>query len=490
MSLRVGCSAGSMGDEVRKAAMPDSPSWIATGAVLRAGRELSSWVFGKNPASYPSRTTGSAMATNTSMIETSTPYHINSLPQEMLEEIFRQYLRGLRVPGCPSDNEPTGSLCHIVSRARTSTTPFTLAHTCSFWRTIIMSNPSFWSTIVVCEPRPCDFPLFEFWLSRSGDCPLDLTIAQWEILDEVTDRILYLAMSHSSRWKSISLRLEADMEALLTRKLPRVPIPQLERFQLDLNLVEWSAEGVAQISHHLSSSPRIRGATLQLRACDPALIAATNWACLSDVRIHHIQLVDLLHILPSMVRLRSLSILSLHDPAPGHSIDTTQPPTLLPGLTSLSLESHNNLSALWNSLTAPSLRTLCIGSGFGNQLTAATRSTPLSQFVKRSACQVLALDWTSESYSPATLTSIMADMSTSLFHRLQQIRIGSSVDNDFLAAFASEGLFPHLREMELCNCVADRHLLQTLLLSRPRLHVHGRFDDLQAFSVDSKGCNW
>ncbi|KAJ3518946.1 hypothetical protein NMY22_g13428 [Coprinellus aureogranulatus] len=470
MSLRVRCrSDPTADDEYQNTVAPKSPSWTAAGSVFRAGRELSSWVFGKPTPSHPSHSTDCCAVASKTPAESTPLHHINALPQEMLEEIFRQYLLGLRVPGHPYQGL-TGSLRHIVTRPGTSTTPFTLAHTCSLWRTIIMSNPSFWSKIAVCAARPFDFPLFEFWLSLSGDCPLDLTISQREAVDGVTQRILLTIMPHSSRWKSVTWRLEPDMEKLVTNTLVNLSLPQLERFCLGINNLRWSAEGVAQVSHLLSSGPCVRSASFELRMCDPSSLAATNWGRLSDVQFSHIQLVDLLQVLPQMECLQKLSIAGVHDKAQGRSAHALHPPMLLPHLTAISIERHNDLSPLWDSLTLPSLHTLHLGDGFGWGPGVETRSVPLAQLVKRSGCTVLTLHWV-DSSDPATLIRILHNASTSIFPSLLQIKLGSIVNNDVVAEFTSGGLFPHLRDMELRDCCADHASLQELSVSRPLLRT-------------------
>ncbi|KAJ3517651.1 hypothetical protein NMY22_g13915 [Coprinellus aureogranulatus] len=106
MSLRVRCrSDPTADDEYQNTVAPKSPSWTAAGSVFRAGRELSSWVFGKptTPRIHPIRPIV-VQSTSKNLPAESTPlHHINALPQEMLEEhlppVFtRPQARGLWQP--------------------------------------------------------------------------------------------------------------------------------------------------------------------------------------------------------------------------------------------------------------------------------------------------------------------------------------------------------------------------------------------------------
>ncbi|KAJ3505272.1 hypothetical protein NMY22_g17645 [Coprinellus aureogranulatus] len=237
MSLRVGLNFGSTTEDNghcdRK---PDSGSWSSPSAVLRAGRGLSSWILGRiSPPSSPSCTSflwkePLACPLPPTHPPSSATFAINSLPRELLEEIFREYLHG-PTAAIPSREYPLqGSFDRIVTSTTAKTTPFTLAHVCAQWRAITMSTPSLWSKLCAFYPEPTDISLFRYWLSLSSSCPLELELIQKSALDPgrtdaefvhpVICQLLQLALQHSGRWRTLTLGLSQDVESLFMALSP------------------------------------------------------------------------------------------------------------------------------------------------------------------------------------------------------------------------------------------------------------------------------
>ncbi|KAJ3503721.1 hypothetical protein NMY22_g18149 [Coprinellus aureogranulatus] len=174
-----------------------------------------------------------------------------------------------------------------------------------------MSTPSLWSKICVFRPQLVDIPLFEFWLEKSSNCPLVLDIMQkvndeWGSSDEAMHRVLSLAFAHSSRWRSISLLLFDDMEALVSTYPDTVLLPSLESFHLHF-YKKWTTQGGLHILRMLSSSPALRSAHFGRGICpNPLLIANLPWELLHSVSLGDISLPDLLTALSLATNLESL----------------------------------------------------------------------------------------------------------------------------------------------------------------------------------------
>ncbi|KAJ7113105.1 hypothetical protein C8R44DRAFT_797192 [Mycena epipterygia] len=92
-------------------------------------------------------------------------YPVLTLPNELVSEIFFQSLSS----DTPSDRSPSGPR-----------SPLFLGHICRKWREIALSTPSLWTTIELrlddAATHERQLRLLELWLSRSGDCPLFISL--------------------------------------------------------------------------------------------------------------------------------------------------------------------------------------------------------------------------------------------------------------------------------------------------------------------------
>ncbi|KAF8150216.1 hypothetical protein B0H34DRAFT_826608 [Crassisporium funariophilum] len=137
---------------------------------------------------------------------------LRRLPPEVQQEIFIHCL--------PTDNYAVMA----VSEA-----PMLLTHVCNSWRQLALATPRLWSSIHI--PIPSDNPQFycldypdypstademvekrseavQNWIERSGVCPLDISLNEWDGIsygngyrDRVVDSIIF----SSARWRKLSL---------------------------------------------------------------------------------------------------------------------------------------------------------------------------------------------------------------------------------------------------------------------------------------------
>ncbi|KAJ7042932.1 hypothetical protein C8F04DRAFT_1075311 [Mycena alexandri] len=140
--------------------------------------------------------------------------HITTLPPEILAEIFLDFLP--RYPGFPPC---TGRL-----------SPLLLCRICREWRMVALSTPTLWRAISV------DFfvndtdglviqklELLENWVSRSGNCPLSVSIRISCPMDPLLlDRLLHAVMSHCERWQHVTLHIPSSCMHLLQGEMPRL----------------------------------------------------------------------------------------------------------------------------------------------------------------------------------------------------------------------------------------------------------------------------
>ncbi|KAJ7074019.1 hypothetical protein C8F01DRAFT_1098986 [Mycena amicta] len=157
-------------------------------------------------------------------------YPVMSLPNEIVAEIFVQYLPPY--PACPpllGDGSPT-----------------TLAQICSRWRGVAHGTPALWRAIELFVSAPlfeaASFQLgtMQSWLERSGILPLSIIMG-----DEADNQLCDMALSHlltrRARWEhgSMPLLLHLDIRYNLSSHLDilfgALRVPRLHTVFLDLH---------------------------------------------------------------------------------------------------------------------------------------------------------------------------------------------------------------------------------------------------------------
>ncbi|KAF5326288.1 hypothetical protein D9611_000679 [Ephemerocybe angulata] len=484
MSLRVGWNDYSPVDESQDVIMQDAPSWNPTSVVLKAGRELSGWLFGPSPPVSPTFTprgylrSGHPIHSNPILGSTPPflrhevpPTFINNLPQELLEKIFWEYVHGTTRGGGRSSLPLQGSYRRILSRRGAVTTPISLSHVCSTWRRVVTSYPSLWARVCISRAEAHDIPLLEYWLARSTTCPLDVTVIQRykgyeEVVEPVTIEIISALARHSSRWRKLSLQLQPNMETPFLSLSPTLTIPLLEEF--DLNLTTWSAKGWLYISEIMTNGPRVRSGAWNMALQHPG----SSYQSLSTIRIGTIFLADLIPSLSQMMHVQSLTIDDLatnYGPPPPATLSATYSPIVLPNLSTLTLGRYPDISNLFISVTLPSLTELSLGLGFGFEISAVTGLHALGRLVERSGCCIRSLTWTDVSGVEALPHfSSLGGHALDLLH----LRLWGRTSDVTLAFLTSRGEnthFPSLQSLELQACEGSAEALEAMILSRPGL---------------------
>lgn len=481
MSLRVGWNEAPSLSDCHDVTMQEiSPSWTPHGAVLRAGRDLSAWIFGavSSPCSpsfsapkefSPTKTQSWDLATAPrSSSSTSLPLAIHDLPWEIMQDIFQEYLRSS--PHFPELLNLPGSYRRIRTHYDATTTPILLGHVCSSWRTIVMSTPSLWSTMLALSPEPCDLPLAKLWLARSGHCLLDLTIVDGHARDvdptqSAIALLLSAAIRRSSQWRMVDLRLGPAMESLFL-SISSLETPSLDHFEIDVK--DWSAGGTDHLFQLLSANSRPRAIRWGW-SCDlPSVASGQPWTCLHHLRIGRVETDRILSSLCTMQGLQSLVIDDLDDRSPLTGRSSTM--VELPRLTKLSVDRYNTITPLLDNLNLPSLDALRLGSGINHRGDTDSGCESLANLIKRSGCQIRCLHW-----SDCCLREAGSIQQISLIGRIgladiEQLIYDVPASDKFVDTMKEmTSIFPRLRSLALPDCSASVSRLEELAMSRPTL---------------------
>jgi hypothetical protein len=252
-------------------------------------------------------------------------YPVLTLPNEIVSEIFVQFL-----PVYPSPPPMSGPL-----------SPSSLSHICRRWRQVALSTPTLWRAISLPDFYSTDngvlHSILEVWLGRSGCLPLSIDME--EIWNTVDESCLELIALHRARWEYVTLAVDDEFELLAIQG----PMPLLRQFEIR---VEAPRPGPPVI--RFCEVPRLGSVTLW------DITRPTNlfpWSQLTSLTSIHspientaiLQLaVNLVHchlmlrpgeIPPSDVRLRSLESLVLAqmwdlDDTVTHYLETMITPSL------------------------------------------------------------------------------------------------------------------------------------------------------------------
>jgi hypothetical protein len=276
------------------------------------------------------------------------PAHIESLPLEILAEIFEAGVS--------------------ISQGQHGTLPFqhAISGVNRRWRAVAVSTPCLWSTILFhCDTRP-NFDHLNLWIERSAPCALDITIVgQPQLMSgsnvalAVDQIILHVDRCHRLTIKDIS----AYMVGSVIESLHTASAPRLQHF--DLSVLEY---GYSTRTHDniftggatALTSARVVGLR---RVCTPPLVGLTalhfGGACRASgsIRLTHDEFRDLLTASPSLADL-ALEALELWS-----SSGTSASNIHMPSLRTLSLNfayCEDSFVQIFTLLSIPILETLSL----------------------------------------------------------------------------------------------------------------------------------
>ncbi|KAF9522944.1 hypothetical protein CPB83DRAFT_69984 [Crepidotus variabilis] len=222
------------------------------------------------------------------------------LPFEVASEILR-----LALPNYPDRVDPehydTGENSHIAAA-------LTLGRVSRVWRAITHKTPQLWNIVGIKVenkgPTPAIFHIREL-LDRSVNLPLHLKLYANIDRDahersEIVASIIQHLIHYSGRWRSLHLKVPAELVSLLSSQLPSQQNHFSENLSLQMSGTE-SGENPIELRLAMFSPKRI---SLSL---DPRRLHI-RWDNVVNCNLHCTSLLDPLHILAHCSQLTSLRL--------------------------------------------------------------------------------------------------------------------------------------------------------------------------------------
>jgi hypothetical protein len=275
------------------------------------------------------------------------PAHIESLPNEILAEIFEAGVS--------------------ISKGQHGTLPFqcVIAGVNRLWRAVAISTPRLWSSILF----HCDIVGFDhlyLWIERSAPCALDITIVIEPQLMFESNAALAIdqIILHVDRWRRLTIKdISGHMVGSVIESLRTVSAPRLQHFDLSVPQdygCTSTRDNIFTGGAIALTSARIVGLC---QVCTPPLVGLTalhfGGACRASgsIRLTHDDFRDLLTASPSLVDL-ALEALELRS-SPGASASNVH----IPSLRTLSLNfayCEDSFVQIFALLSMPILETLSL----------------------------------------------------------------------------------------------------------------------------------
>ena len=305
------------------------------------------------------------------------------LPPDVLHEIFFHCL--------PTRHNPI--MKHLES-------PLLLTRICSSWRAIALSSPRIWSKIHI--PLPGDPSLSESgngiitdetslsnrrqrfarilqlrcdavrrWLSRTGTCPLSLSVIYpgyfpgvHNLNDELTHEMFDILLSYADRWSDVNLSMPEAIYNKLQSNINPTTFSILKSLKINLYPDIFATNNTQPIPIRLLAVPGLRKIALDAILVTLKLPGSTiqpNWTQITHITIASSTddryLLILLRQCPNLV-FGNFQVLT-SDWSNESIVD--QDEVLLPHLESLEIDdsgTYENMAAIFKAIKAPALTRL------------------------------------------------------------------------------------------------------------------------------------
>jgi len=324
------------------------------------------------------------------------PCYVHGLPFEILSEIFY-----LSISWRSNFRNPHSYLSNV----KHGDTPLSLLSVCRNWRAVALATPSLWHSIY---PSWNSLPCMKFWLEVAPPVPFHLKIVDpdldYGVYPQFPCLMLQLFASVSHRWKSLSITLNPSLvkELLSILESPeKAPLP-VESLILDMS------DGKSLTSDAISAVLRLLPLLPHLKSLDLGTDVYNHRFDLQSIPWSTLELVKLRHGLTTteafscLTQCTSATKIDFRDIQllPQEHLQSEflgKQPVTLPLLTSLTLTRGADPMTIFQYLTLPSIRLLCIGFVNRNHLV-------LDKFLARTpTLETLVLDDAARggAYSPA-----------------------------------------------------------------------------------------
>ncbi|KAJ7756312.1 hypothetical protein B0H16DRAFT_1886058 [Mycena metata] len=308
--------------------------------------------------------------------------HITTLPPELLAEIFLHFL-----PIYPASPPCAGPL-----------SPLLLCRICRRWRIVALSTPTLWRAISMdFFSKTHDLPiqeleLLENWVSRSGKCPLSVSVRIGNLLDPLLmDRLLHAVMAHCRRWEHVTLLIPTSHLHLIQGEMPQ------------LRYLNFGPTNFSRTHNPLmlfDRAPQLRTLALAPNFLTSAL--HLPWAQITHLESASLYEYECLEILSEATRLICFSVTVCDNPSNVPVVEAAIP--VRPHLCDLALR-VDDPDYYWrwkilDRLTLPALRTLQISEPF---ITLGS----LNAFISRSQCTLRELRVTHATFPESVFRNVL-----------------------------------------------------------------------------------
>ncbi|KAG2021332.1 hypothetical protein CC2G_006577 [Coprinopsis cinerea AmutBmut pab1-1] len=221
--------------------------------------------------------------------ENATTIPFNLLPDDVVGDIFIEYLR--ERSGAPLSGAPT-NLAVTVHGSGSTNTPILLTFVCARWRRLSCSLPFLWSCITVlgASPTTGTIRLIEMWLSRSGFVPLTVRFQPGRGGGEVSpffDEAFHLLTAQSHRWKEFSMfDREYDDRPPRNHVWKEIRAPNLENLIVFFGK-RWSPGSAFQLMKTFSSSEKLKSLNSTLTCPHVATPISTPSIVVPELKTMH-----------------------------------------------------------------------------------------------------------------------------------------------------------------------------------------------------------
>ncbi|KAF7312014.1 hypothetical protein MIND_00213300 [Mycena indigotica] len=292
-------------------------------------------------------------------------YRIESLPADILAEIFVHYVAGGAVIGM--DESPMTRF-GPPTRPAAVTGPLVLGAVCHTWRAVVLALPQLWAAVQIYTQNDFEATekLLNAWLPRAKSALLDVEIG----LPKSTHRVLPMLAPYSKRWAALSCGIERGIP--FAGNAVRGRVPKLRRLELSLQLYGGPRVIPGKVDA-FSVAPLLRD--VHLVGFSPAVIELP-WAQLTKLQLGEVQVnyaVDVLRLTP---RVEDVTLGFDHD----HWSQPQGPlPLRLPNLHTLKFDDEADFMQY---LTLPALSTVYFTQGVEDP-------QQLEELIARSQCSIV-----------------------------------------------------------------------------------------------------
>ncbi|KAJ6526957.1 hypothetical protein DFH09DRAFT_1187206 [Mycena vulgaris] len=396
---------------------------------------------------------------------------VRRLPLDLIQEIFVACI-------------PTHRNCVMSAHEP----PVLLGRICSFWRAISLSTPRLWARLHIVEPmRPYNMLPTRFeekftqrlettkmWLSRSGQCPLSISLeGAGQAMGHTPphDRNLFLEMliTFASRWQHIDFTILPPIPDSLS-KLTENDVPMLrdiaiyERPDRETPITQWSTFQIFRgpnVTTLAISGGYLRPTTLLARWSQLTVLSIVEMSWISETTLTSGAAIEILSWCPAL----RVCNFTLND-YPGSEIVGVTRVIQCPSMTTLDLDCGFPASTIpwfFSRLSLPGLQHFKL-RGYCDVESHGMPS--FSSFLAASP-RLERLDIATNTFSKESLI----DLLRGLPHTLQQLQISPSgidlVDDDLLSILtpSSEDTAPccptlRVLVMEQCRMLSDAALMR------------------------------